>query len=109
MEAVSIQGDDIGGICRYDGSPSVYQKAGDTVCSDNDTIAYLEDCQVAFDEISLEGYTWQDAFEDANVIPGCYWDDNSTLITFNSNMDAVNTVGTHIGGLCRYGGSPSVY
>jgi hypothetical protein len=49
----------------------VYQKAGDTPCSEEDMISNIEDCEAAFNEIALEGITWYGEYEGANDHPGC--------------------------------------
>jgi hypothetical protein len=45
-----------GGVCRTGGSPSVYLKAGDTLCTDEDLITYEEDCEEAYSERRLYDY-----------------------------------------------------
>jgi hypothetical protein len=34
-------------------------------------ITTLEDCEAAFNELALDGYTWQGEYEDSSYIPGC--------------------------------------
>jgi hypothetical protein len=36
----------------------VYHRAPDITCSDTDLITYLVDCENAFNEIALDGYTF---------------------------------------------------
>jgi hypothetical protein len=85
--------------------------AGLSACPAIDMITTNEDCEAAFNEIAIEGYTfYSPGISAADQTPGCSWSSNTSDMTFNSDLNAVNTSNSYIGGLCRVGGSPaSVY
>jgi hypothetical protein len=68
-------------------------------------ITTLEDCEAAFNELALDGYTWQGEYEDLSYIPGCQWASAASEVIFNPDLTAINTTGELRGGICRVGGT----
>jgi hypothetical protein len=78
-----------GGLCRVGGSPDVFQIAANSLCSDDNMITSLADCEAAFNELSLENSTFSGEVSNSSALPGCMY--NSVgVIYFNSVMDAEN-------------------
>jgi hypothetical protein len=63
-----------------------------TLCSDENKIMYAEDCEAATNEYG-GGYSYIGEIEDAGRMPGCMHgtDGLILMISFNSDMDAVDT------------------
>jgi hypothetical protein len=64
-----------------------------------------DDCEEAFNQIAISGYTWHGLHVSTILLPGCFWDSASSVVKFNSAMDGVSNQGNTIGGLCRVGGT----
>jgi hypothetical protein len=62
----------------------------------------------AFNEITLDDKYWAGEAESGKYIPGCFYYAPIEFY-FNPNLDAVSDLGDEAGGVCRVGGSPSVY
>jgi hypothetical protein len=70
--AVNAMGTIAGGFCRDGGSLNVFQTGYDSGCADENLITTIEDCEEAFNEIGLEGYSFDSAsYSDSNLVAGC--------------------------------------
>jgi hypothetical protein len=59
--------------------------------------------------LALTGLTYGGVTESSDTYTGCIWSLLSNAVWFTSNTNVANTSGASKGGICRIGGSPSVY